>query len=358
MSVILFGIVGSGWRAEFFLRVARSMPEKFSVTGVTSRNAEKRSRLEKQWGVRAFASAQELLDQKNAMFVATAVPGAVNPEVIAACAGAGMPVLSETPPAPDEKGLQALDRLAAKGLKIQVAEQYHLQPHHAACLELAAQEKLGSISQVQVSVAHGYHGISLMRRLLGIGFEPCTITARVFRSPIVAGPDRRGPPRERRIKDSVQQLAWFDFGDRMGVFDFTGDQYFSWIRNARLLVRGERGEIVNRQVTYLKDFQTPIRLDFVRHQGGVDGNLEANCLRGIQLGDEWLYVNPCIPAALTDDEIAVASCLFRMADYVETGREFYSLAEASQDHYLFLKMQEAIETGTAIRAETCWNAKT
>ena len=28
-----FGIVGSGWRSEFFLRLARLLPERFRVTG-------------------------------------------------------------------------------------------------------------------------------------------------------------------------------------------------------------------------------------------------------------------------------------------------------------------------------------
>ena len=29
---IRFGVVGSGWRAEFFVRMARLMPDRFEVT--------------------------------------------------------------------------------------------------------------------------------------------------------------------------------------------------------------------------------------------------------------------------------------------------------------------------------------
>ncbi|MFC1582380.1 Gfo/Idh/MocA family protein [Planctomycetota bacterium] len=357
MEPILFGIIGSGWRAEFYLRIARAMPDVFSITGCTSRDETKRDSLEAQWGVKAFASADELLTETQSAFVVSSVPWAANPEMIAACVEADVPVLSETPPAPDLGGLIFLNELAAQGARIQVAEQYHLQPHHAARLALVNSGKLGTVSQAQVSAAHGYHGISLMRRLLGIMFEPGIITARTFKAPIVAGSNRQGPPSEETVTDSVHELAWFDFKGKLGVFDFTGDQYFSWIRNERVLVRGERGEIINKRVTYLKDFLTPISLDFIRHEAGPGGNLEGNYLKGIQLGEEWLYTNPCKPAALPDDEIAIAACLLKMAKYAEGGEDFYSLAEASQDHYLSLKMQEAIDTGKEVVTETMpWGA--
>jgi hypothetical protein len=116
-------------------------------------------------------------------------------------------------------------------------------------------------------------------------------------------------------------------------------------------VRGERGEIVNKEVTYLKDFLTPVRLELVRHAAGVDGNLEGNYLRGIQLGGEWIYNNPFVPASLTDDEIAVASCLTKMTQYVATGEVFYSLAEASQDHYLGLKCAQALKEEKQIQTK-------
>lgn len=353
MSKIRFGIAGSGWRAEFYLRVARACGDRFEVTGITSRSDKKRAQLEQKWGIPAFASVRTLIET-GPQFVVTSVAWEANPGIIMELAQAGVPVLSETPPAPDITGLQRLNHL---GARIQVAEQYHLQPLHAARIAAAASGRLGPVTQAQVSAAHGYHGISLMRRLLGIGFEPCVISAASFTSSIVAGPDRSGPPSGETVRDSDQQLAWFDFPGKLGVFDFTGDQYFSWIRNERILVRGERGEIMNRQLTYLKDYRTPINLEFVRHEAGEDGNLEGNFLKGLQLGEEWVYTNPLVPAALTDEEIAVGTCLLRMADYVETGKEFYSLAEASQDHYLGLKMQEAIDRSATVEVPAMtWKA--
>lgn len=351
MEPVLFSIVGSGWRSEFYLRIARACPDRFRVTGITSRNADKRKSLEQTWGVKTFASVEEMISATQSHFVVTSVPWSVNPKIVAQLTEQEIPVLSETPPAPDIEGLIEINKLTQRGAKIQVAEQYHLQPHHAARIAVARRGTLGTVTQAQVSAAHGYHGISLIRRLLGVGFEEATVSGFKFISPLVKGPDRSGPPAKEEMVESVQQFFRIEFDGKLGFFDFTGDQYFSWIRKQRILVRGERGEIVNKEVTYLKDYLTPIKLEFVRHATGADGNLEGNYLKGIQLGDEWIYINPFVPASLTDDEIAVASCLAKMAEYVATGESFYSLAEASQDHYLNLMYAQALEEGKPFKTE-------
>lgn len=40
-----------------------------------------------------------------------------------------------------------------------------------------------------------------------------------------------------------------------------------------------------------------------------------------------------------------------MANYVSGGPDFYSLQEASQDHYLGFMIQKAIETGQSVHTE-------
>ena len=343
--MIRFGIVGTGWRSIFFLRVAAACADRFECVGLVSRNPEREKHPGSPYGVRLYGSAEEMVSSRDPLFTVTSVPRTVNPEVIRTLVDLGQPVLSETPPAASVEEMSDLCALACQGAKIQVAEQYHLQPHHAARIAYAQSGRLGQITQAQVSAAHGYHGISLIRRLLGIGFEDAVVTARKFKSPIVKSPNRDGPPTHEEISETTQQIASFDFGDRLGVFDFVGDQYFSSIRNQRVLVRGVRGEIINETATYLEDHTTPIEVAFRRHEAGPIGNLEGNHLKGYTIGDVWIYRNPLAPGELSDDEIAVGDCMLRMAEHARGGPGFYSLAEACQDQYLTLMMEEAERTG-------------
>ncbi len=351
MRPIEYGIVGAGWRTEFHMRIARALPEQFSIVGVVESNEAKRKPFENKWGVPVFADIDALLKKSSPSFVLAAVSWPSTPIVLAELAERQMPALSETPPAPDMDGLRKIVPLTKKGVKIQVSEQYWLQPHNQACAAVIGKKLLGRPTYVQVSVGHGYHGVSMIRRFLGIGLESPKISGKRFVAPIVAGSGREGPPEREEVKDSAQDIIFFDWGDRLGVLDFTGDQYFGWIRNPRVLIRGERGEIVDDVVYYLKDFRTPIAMELRRDVTGAKGGLEGFYLRGIQAGSDWAYFNPFAPGRLSDDEIAIATCLAKMDEYVRTGREFYTLAEACQDHYLNLLSQQALKEKTEITAE-------
>ncbi|HLY14756.1 MAG TPA: hypothetical protein VKR24_10420 [Candidatus Limnocylindrales bacterium] len=339
MEPIPFALIGGGWRGAFFERVAAALPDHLRLTGRYSRRAPAGS-----------PSVDELLDTQPA-FVVLAVSREATPSLLHELAERGVAVLVETPPAAHLDGLRGLAPLARHGPRIQVAEQYRFQPLHAARLAIVAGGRLGAISEAQVSVAHGYHGIDLIRRLLGVVHEPVTITARRFESVVIAGPDRAGPPAEERVVRDPQVLATFDFGDRLGILDFADEQYFSWIRGRRLLVRGERGEIDGHDVRWLTDHRTPARVRLERHDTGHDGNLEGLYLDGITAGAEWIYRNPFGTARLTDDELAVASCLVGMPAAIDGGPDVCSLADAVHDRYLDLLVEQAILTGGPVRAE-------
>jgi predicted dehydrogenase len=351
MHTIRFGIIGGGWRSLFFLRIAQAMPEKFEVGGMFVRNPVKGQELEAAWGVKTYRTLDELLRINDLRFMVVSVPRTIAPQILHTLAERSIPALTETPPAPDLPGLITLHDLSKRGARIQVAEQYHLQPLHAARIAFARSGKLGTITQAQVSIAHGYHGISLIRRFLDITYEPVTITAHSFTSPLIAGPDRYAPPEQEQITHSEQTIAYLNFGDKLGVFDFTSDQYHSWIRSPRLLLRGERGEINNTQVRYLADYLTPITYELVRQDAGIEGNLEGYYHKGILAGSEWIYKNPFIPARLSDDEIAIAGCMVGMDEYIDGGPDMYSLAEAAQDHYLSLMIEQAVASGQVVRTE-------
>ncbi len=348
---ITLGMIGGGWRADFFLRIAQALPERFHLGGMLVRDAAKGERIEETWGVKTVRTLDELRRLADFQFVVVSVPWPVTPTMLRQLTERGIPALAETPPAPDLAGLIALHDPTKQGAKIQVAEQYQFQPLHAARLTLARTGTLGAVTQAQVSAAHGYHGVNLLRGLLEVDFEEVVITARSFTSSIVSGPGRGGPPSEEKLVASKQVIAQFDFGDKLGIFDFSGDQYFSWIRSSRLLVRGDRGEINNRQVRYLQDFRTPIDMELKRIDAGQNGNLEGYYHQGIVAGSDWIYRNPFVPARLTDDEIAIATCLQKMSAYVRGGPSFCGLPEASQDHYLSLMIDEAVRSGEAVTTQ-------
>lgn len=347
-----YGIVGSGWRAEFFLRAARELPEKFSVCGLVTRREETGRAIEKKFGVKTFRTIGDLLKNTAPDFAVASVAGSALPGVIRELAQNGVPVLSETPPAYDMETLAELNGLAERGAKIQVAEQYHLQPLHAARIKLAASGKLGEITHAQVSFSHGYHAMSLARKLLGIGYENAAVRGVRFAETVVEGPGRYGLPEEEKLAQVGHVVATLDFGGKTALYDFADNQHRSLVRSQRIVVRGSRGEIDNLSLKYLKDFRTPVETELLLKNTGLWGNVDDYYIKGVLAGEEWVYENPYIPAKFSEDEVAVATCLDKMGDFVSGGPELYSLAEASQDCYLGLMLEKAVQSGETVVTET------
>ena len=352
MRKISFAIIGGGWRSTLFLQVVKQLPDLFDVCGMVVRNPEKAQALEATWGVKTYPHIDQLLNEQKPSFVLVCVAKPAAFGLTRDLAEQGIPVLSETPPAENLADLAVLDKLTRSGAKIQVAEQYHLQPLHAARLNLAASGKLGPVHEVQISVCHDYHAISLGRKFLKLGFENATITPYAFESPIAGAHSRPDKADSDAIVPFKQDMAMLNFGDRLLFYDFSGVQYFTWIRALRLLVQGERGEIYDEQIRYLLDDQSPVHLNLSRLSAGEKGNLDGYYFKGILAGSDWLYKNPFAPGRLSDDEIAMGSCLQKMHTYVNGGPEFYSLADAAQDHYLGLMIHKAIKQNQVIQTET------
>lgn len=348
-SAFEFAVVGAGWRTEFFLRIAQAIPG-MSICGIVARRDSRRAEIETTWQVPSFATIDALLDSVRPAYAVASVSQQAIPEVCIDLARRGVPILAETPPATTRDGLVRLyETLVQLGARIQIAEQFWAQPLHAARQAVVDSGVLGPVNQIHLSVCHDYHGMSLIRRLLGVGYAEAVIRGTRYSAPVIAGPDRSGPPAEERLVEAQTDYAWLDFGGGLGLYEFCQPQYRSWIRGQRVCVRGERGEIVDDTVTWLRDIVTPVSARLVRHEAGRNGNHEGHHLKGIQFRDSWVWHNPFMPARLNDEEIAVAQCLLAMCRYVEKGESFYSLAEASQDQYLALCCQEAIRSGETVR---------
>jgi predicted dehydrogenase len=352
MDPYRFAIIGAGWRTEFFLRIVAALPERFRLEGLVVRDPEKGRRVEAQWGHRTYRTVSDLLAAVSPEFLVGSVSYQANYEINRALLETGLPVLSETPPgATLEQMLDLWEAVTAGGSRFQVAEQFTRQPHHAARLAAVRLGRVGPVHKAYVSVCHGYHGASLIRHFLDVGFDEARIVGMSFTDRVLDPGGREGPPERAQVQAHAQQVALLDFGGgRQAVFDFVGVQYFSLIRNQRVAIRGEQGEVIDQNLYTQTENGEPLMLPFTRHVAGANGNLEGDYLKGIQLGGQWVYRNPTAPARLSDEEIAMADLLQGMGTYVRGGPEVYPLAQAMQDHYLGLMIREAVESGQPVMA--------
>lgn len=341
------GLVGSGWRTGFYLRAATLLPSRFHVVGVVSRTPERGKQVTQEWHVPTYRTVDELLSATAPDFVVVSVPWDAAPAVTQQLVDRGMPVLSETPPAPDLQGLRQLwDQVGSSGL-VQVAEQYLMMPSHAARWAVLKAGTIGKITSVQVSSTHMYHAVSIMRLFLEAGMDPVEVGARRFQAPLANPLDRNGWHGGTSPRPATTTLALLDFGsDRSGVYDFTDNQWFNPLRSNRIVVRGSHGELIDDRVTRLVDNRTVVESLLIRRQTGIDLNLEGFDLDHISHDGRVVYRNPYQGARLAEDDISVAAILDRTAAWVlRDGPEPYPLAQACQDHLIALSIEEAARTG-------------
>ena len=354
MEKINVGIIGNGWRSMTYVNIIKELKEVFTLSGMLFRNSDKAAEYQKKYGIKAFDNKDEFLKQ-DFDFVLLALPRAVVTDWCEELFSMGIPVLCETPPGNGVDDLMNMWSLKERySAKIQVAEQYFLQPQHCAVINAAKSGLLGDITDCTVSSMHDYHGISVMRWILGIGFEPCWVTASGFQLPVALTCGRDGDADSSEIVMDSRKKGKFCFDSgKLGFYDFSDQQYFNLIRSRHMSVRGIRGEIFDDRVSYINSSGCVVSEMMTRSDGGQRGNLEGLFHKGITLGSEYIYKNPFgeYRARLTDDEIAMAGLLVGMGKYVSTGEEIYPLAEALQDAYLGLVMDESIESGGTVRTK-------
>jgi predicted dehydrogenase len=344
-----YGIVGHGWRAEFFLRLASLMPDRFTVTGVMTRSDQASHQVETAFGVSTFRSIDDLVRSGRPDFVVTCVPRDVNPTMVAALVALDLPVLTETPPAADLDGLRSLwSDVGARSL-VQVAEQYLLLPDHAARLAVLAEGVIGPPTSAQVSSTHDYHAVSMLRGFLRVRHDVATVRASQFSAPLADPLSPAGWSGNDTPVEKATTIATIDFGGRMGLYDFTDNQWWNPLRSRRIVVRGERGELVDDRVIRLADARTPVESRLLRRSAGRDLNLEGHDLDHISFDGHVVYRNEFFGVRLSDEEVAIATMLVRMGAWCRDEVEPpYPLADACQDHLISLAIHESVDTAAAV----------
>ena len=226
-------------------------------------------------------------------------------------------------------------------------------PGHAARLAVVKEGIVGEPTSVQVSSTHLYHAVSMIRRLLGVGFEPAVVSARSFTAPLADPLTPDGWTGDSTPKDASTTLATLDFGGRMGLYDFTDNQWWNPLRTRRIVVRGSLGELVDDHVVRLVDPTTPVESQLVRRQTGIDLNLEGFDLDHISFDGRVVYRNPFLGERLSEDDIGVAALLERTGAWARgEGPEPYPLAEGLQDHLISLAIEESLATGRDVTTTT------
>ncbi|GAB2571902.1 Gfo/Idh/MocA family oxidoreductase [Microlunatus antarcticus] len=347
-------VVGTGWRAEPYLRLAAMLPDRFGVTGIVAHSDASQERARRDWGVPVHADLDAALAAERPDFVVLSVPWPVTPVLVRRLVALGLPVLTETPPAPDLEGLHALwAEVGASGL-VQVAEQYALMPLDAARLALVADGVIGTPSSVLVSSTHLYHAVAMMRSYLRVGVDgPVEVVGRAYGGTLVDPLTPAGWTYDDEPKPAQNILAAVDFGQgRVGRYDFTDNQWWNPLRPDHLLVRGSAGEIADTSVVHLADPTTPVTSRLERVSTGVGMDYQGLELTHLTFEGRVVWRNDFLGAGLTDDDLGVAVLLDRTGAWVREGGDGpYPLREACQDHAVGMAIERAVATGETVRVE-------
>ena len=322
--MISYAIIGGGWRAEFYLRIAKLVPDVFGVSAIYVRNSERFSYISKKYNVKVVDSFEQMLDTKFDFIV-----NCINKENISDYAvelsNKGYYVLCETPIISKPKCNTNYD-------KIQVAEQFHLKGYFQAVKKIIDMGIIGDINHINLSMAHDYHGMSLIRFLLDEYEKPVKLGEHFIDTQILKTNGRTGEFDNKYFDSSLQKIKIFGFGNKTAVYDFTHDQYFSPIRKDRLLIRGTKGEIDNKSVRYFNDNNEFVESNIVLHQAGLLDGLYND---RITFENKVLFDFPYKASRLTEEETAIAECIVKMKNYIETKEELYSYKKAYEDYSFF-----------------------
>ncbi len=341
MKPLSFVIVGSGWRSLFFARIAKTYPELFCLKYMLCRTQEKADKMASEYDIPTTLSVSEC-ELAKPDFVVVAVSKSTLYEETRKWTEKGFPVLCETPAVDSVEDLKELWELVKNGAKVQIAEQYHRYPIMAAGLKMIKEGKLHDPYAVNLSMAHDYHAVSLIRRMLQ-PVKPESLRLEYmcgeqYSFAVTETDSRYGAITDGSVKKRERTMITMKFTNgKMAFYDFSGVQYHSFIRARHVNVQGRDGEWNDTFFRYVDETHLP-------HLEEVTAwlNPDYECLNTEELLRQSRTWQPYIIMDNEQDEYAIASMMYDMRAYIDGGREVYPMAEAIEDAYLYLLMKEAV----------------
>lgn len=355
-----FIIIGSGWRSLYYVRIAKAMPDILRLDAMYCRTQEKADKMAEEFSIHTTTSIEECVGYKPDIAV-VAVNKTSICDVSIEWMDRGITVLSETPAALDMDSLKKLYRYHMSDDKTDkkqvVAEQYREYPYNKARINLVNSGVLGDISCLNISIAHEYHGFSLIRAYLGIKpDENYTVSGKIYEFPTTQTLTRYDKFTDGRTAPKKRCVAVFEFeSGKVAWYDFDSEQYRSPIRKNMIKVQGVRGELINNELYYLDENNVGRKETIVTDinkvmTGNGNPNLaQVNEIKKIAFGDKILYEPVWGLRGLSEDETAIATLMCKTAEY-SRGQALppYSLENALADAYAAILLDEAVRTSNKV----------
>ena len=355
-----FIIIGSGWRSLYYVRIAKAMPDILRLDAMYCRIQEKADKMAEEFSIHTTTSIEECVGYKPD-FAVVAVNKTSICDVSIEWMDRGITVLSETPAALDMDSLKKLYRYHMSDDKTDkkqvVAEQYREYPYNKARINLVNSGVLGDISCLNISIAHEYHGFSLIRAYLGIKpDENYTVSGKIYEFPTTQTLTRYDKFTDGRTAPKKRCVAVFEFeSGKVAWYDFDSEQYRSPIRKNMIKVQGVRGELINNELYYLDENNVGRKETIVTDinkvmTGNGNPNLaQVNEIKKIAFGDKILYEPVWGLRGLSEDETAIATLMCKTAEY-SRGQALppYSLENALADAYAAILLDEAVRTSNKV----------
>lgn len=359
-------IIGTGKRSDYLYGpIIAAMPDEFELVAVWGRSVDSARRLGESLSKPWYTDLDRLVRETTPQIGVVSVAYQANGETGIMAVESGLNVLLETPIAHDLRQADAIIAAAEhRGLKIEVAEQFHRRPHEQIKLKLI---ESGLFGQVHTSFSdfagHGYHGISVMRSYLGFDAKPLSVTGLVREFPLAEHWSQITGKSSARTETQEHGMVEFE-GGRIGIFHWTNVGYDSalrWWRSSRFLAEKGMGisigtalDFEDRLSLLSPDSQSPLFINIERRYERVDGG----ALTAIyaHTGDPALptviWENPFRPKQQGhgiqwhDDEIGVAGCLRSLAAAVrENSQPSYGPYQARMDQELILAIRKSSKEG-------------